>query len=213
MEKVPTIYLSNHDHAHVTWRAGATDDRGGMNWFRTQPYVIALYTSPATPMVQNGQEYGEDYWIVESDEGTGRRVNPRPLRWKRSKDRIGQALLKLYTRMAEIRTQYAGLRSANFYPQPWETWQTQFNPQGYGLDVARQIAIYHRWGPDEQGKLQRFIIVLNFSDQPQDVSVPFPENGEWVDLLSGYSGSWKPVVTNYRLAFQVGPNWGHVFYK
>jgi len=212
-EKVPTIYLSNHDHSHVTWRAGATDDRGGMNWFRTQPYVIALYTSPATPLVQNGQEYGEDYWIVESDEGTGRRVNPRPLRWKRSKDRIGQSLLKLYARMAEIRTQYAGLRSPNFYPQPWEEWQMQFNPRGYGIDVARQLAIYHRWGHDEQGTLQRFIIVLNFSDTPQDVSVPFPENGAWVDLLSGYSGSWKPVVTNYRLAFQINSNWGHVFYQ
>jgi 1,4-alpha-glucan branching enzyme len=212
-EKVPTIYLSNHDHAHVTWQAGARANLGSMQWFRTQPYVIALYTSPATPLVPNGQEYGEDYWIMENDEGTGRRVNPRPLRWKRSKDRIGQSLLKLYTRMAEIRTQYPGLRSANFYPQPWEQWQTQFNPQGYGIDSARQLAIYHRWGHDGQGILQRFIIVLNFSDMPQDVSVPFPENGEWVDLLSDYCGSWKPVVTNYRLTFQVNSNWGHVFYK
>jgi hypothetical protein len=89
----------------------------------------------------------------------------------------------------------------------------QFNSQGYGIDVTRQVAIYHRWGNDEQGKLQRFIIVLNFSDAPQDVNVPFPENGEWVDLLSDYSGSWKPVVTNYHLTFQVGPNWGHVFCK
>jgi pullulanase len=212
-EKVPTLYLSNHDHSHVTWQAGARDNLGGMQWFETQPYVIALYTSPATPLVPNGQEYGEDFWIMEDDQKTGRRVNPRPLRWKRSKDSIGQSLLKLYTRMAEIRTQYAGLRSPNFYPQPWEEWQTQFNPQGYGIDLARQLVIYHRWGQDEQGALQRFVIVLNFSDQAQDVSVPFPENGAWVDLLSGYCGSWKPVVTNYRLAFSVGPHWGHVFYQ
>ncbi len=212
-EKVPTLYLSNHDHSHVTWQAGARANLGGMQWFKTQPYVIALYTSPATPMIPNGQEYGEDYWIMEGDQGTGRRVNPRPLRWKRSKDSIGQALLKLYRRMGEIRTQYPGLRSAKFHPQPWDQWQTQFNPQGYGVDVARQLAIYHRWGQDEKGVLQRFIIVLNFADAPQNVSVPFPENGEWVDLLSDYSGSWKPVVTDYRLTFQVGPNWGHVFYK
>jgi len=213
IEKVPTTYLSNHDHSHVAWRAGARDNLGGMKWFKTQPYVIALYTSPATPMIQNGQEFGEDHWIMEDDEGTGRRVIPRPLRWKLSKDKIGVALNKLYKRLAEIRLQYAGLRSPNFYPQPWDQWQTQFNPQGYGIDVARQLAIYHRWGHDEQGNLQRFIIVLNFSNEPHDVSVPFPDNGEWVDLLSEYSGSWKPTVNNRRLEFRIESNWGHVFYK
>lgn len=212
-EKVPTVYLSNHDHSHVTWQAGARDNLGGMKWFKTQPYVIALYTSPATPMVQNGQEFGEDHWIMEDDQGTGRRVIPRPLRWKLSKDKIGVALGKLYKRMAEIRRQYAGLRSPNFHPQPWDEWQTQFNPQGYGIDVARQLAIYHRWGHDEQGNLQRLIIVLNFSDEPHSVSVPFPDNGEWVDLLSDYSGSWKPMVSNGCLTVTVQSNWGHVFYK
>jgi hypothetical protein len=164
-------------------------------------------------MVQNGQEFGEDHWLMEDDEKTGRRVIPRPLRWKLSKDKIGVALGKLYKRLAEIRRQYAGLRSANFYPQPWEQWQTQFDSQGYGIDVARQLAIYHRWGHDGRGDLQRFIIVLNFSDELHTVSVPFPDNGEWVDLLSEYTGSWKPTVSNWCLTLTVQSNWGHVFYK
>jgi 1,4-alpha-glucan branching enzyme len=213
IEKVPTIYLSNHDHSHVTWQAGARENLGAMKWFTTQPYVIALYTSPASPMVQNGQEFGEDHWLMEADDGTGRRVLPRPLRWKLSNDKIGTALSRLYRRMAEIRLQYAGLRSPNFEPQPWEEWQTQFNPQGYGIDVSRQIAIYRRWGHDDQGNLEQFVVVLNFSDARQEVSVPFPENGQWVDLLSDYCGSWRPVVHDRRLVFTVGSNWGHVFYK
>lgn len=211
--KVPTFYLSNHDHSHPCWRAGAAANAGSLQWYKTQPYIIALYTSPATPLVPNGQEFGEDHWIPENDEGTGRRVCSRPLRWKRTKDRFGQALIQLHKRMGAIRQQYAGLRSANFYPQPWEEWQTQFNPQGYGVDVSRQVAVFHRWGNDEQGILQKFIIVLNFSDNPQFVSVPFPDNGVWIDLLSGYNGSWQPQVSNWRLDFTIGAHWGHVFFR
>lgn len=213
IEKVPTIYLSNHDHSHVSWQAGARDNRGGMQWAKVQPYVIALYTSPASPMVQNGQEFGEDHWIPEDDQGTGRRVASRPLRWKLSNDSIGIALRNLHKRMGEIRQQYAGLRSVNFDPQPWEEWQTQFNPAGYGVDTSRQLAIYRRWGDDGSKSLQHFVIVLNFSSTDQQVDVPFPDDGIWIDLLSDYSGSWKPVVNDRSLNFKVGANWGHVFFK
>ena len=115
--------------------------------------------------------------------------------------------------MNEIRSQYPGLRSVEFYPQPWDEWQTEFNSQGYGIDVTRQLVVYHRWGYDNQGVLQKFIIALNFSDLPQDICVPFPENGEWTDLLSNYEGSWKPEITNWNLCFKIESNWGHVFFK
>lgn len=212
-QKAPTVYVSNHDHSHVCWQAGAKSNAGAGLWHKTQPYIIALYTSPATPMIPNGQEFGEDHWIPENDMNTGRRVSSRPLRWKFTQDEIGAALMRLHKRMGAIRQQYDGLRSANFYPQPWEEWQTQLNPEGYGIDASRQLAIFHRWGNDTHGKLQRFIIVLNFSDRGQWVSVPFPSNGIWTDLLSGYSGAWQPQVTNWRLDFTVGANWGHVFYQ
>ena len=211
--KVPTIYISNHDHSHPAWQAGARENQGSMKWWKLQPYVIALYTTPATPMVQNGQEFGEDHWIPENDQGTGRRVRSRPLRWKMVNDEIGKTLLRLHKQMGGIRTQYAGLRSANFDPQPWEEWQTQFNPAGYGIDIVRQLVIYRRWGDDGNGRLQQFVIVLNFSDSDQAVNVPFPEDGEWIDLLSEYSGSCQPVVNNRNLCITVGSHWGHLFYK
>jgi len=52
--------------------------------------------------------------------------------------------------------------SDNFYP-PWEPWMTQFNPQGYGVDVEKGVAIYHRWGNRADGRLERLVIVLNGS--------------------------------------------------
>ena len=212
-DKTATIFLGNHDHSHVTWQAGARANRGGMEWYRTQPYAIALLTCPGAPMIQNGQEFGEDHWIPEQDEGTGRRVRARPLGWRLHDDAIGQALLRLYRRLIEIRRDYPALRSRNFYPEDWEEWQTRFNPAGFGVDTERQVVIYHRWGTGPAGQLQRFYIVLNFSSSPQAVRVPLPEDGRWIDLLSEYTGTWTVVVSNQRLDLEVSPHWGHIFFK
>ena len=69
--------------------------------------------------------------------------------------------------------------------------------------------VFHRWGPADDGRLEKFYVVLNFSPWPQTVAASFPEDDGWVDLLSG----WQPPVANHWLQFQVGSNWGHVFYK
>jgi 1,4-alpha-glucan branching enzyme len=212
-DKVPTSYLSNHDHAHVTWQAGARSNRGAGEWYRTQPYVIALFTAAATPFIQNGQEFAVDYWIPENDEGTGRRVIPRPIQWKCADDRFGTALRRLYKRMAEIRRDYTVLRTGAFDPDYWEEWQTRFNNGGYGIDTERQLAVYRRSGTNERGERHFFVIVLNFSGSDQQVSVPFPQDGIWTDLLSDYRGAWQPRIQNGRLDFVVGSNWGHVFFK
>jgi Alpha amylase, catalytic domain/Domain of unknown function (DUF3459) len=206
-DKVATIYLGNHDHSHVNWQAGARENAGALCWYKTQLYVIALLTCPGTPMIQNGQEFGEDHWILENDENTGRRVLPRPLHWKFFNDRIGYTLFGLYRWLIAFRKNSPALRSPNFYPRSWEPWQTRFNPEGYGVDTEKQVAIYHRWGQDANGGFQRVIIVLNFSAMDQDVTVPFSDNGTWEDLLSG----WKLEAQNYRHSFTVGSNWGHVF--
>jgi hypothetical protein len=164
-------------------------------------------------MIQNGQEFGEDHWIPEQDDGSGRRVRPRALGWKLPTDNMGRPLWRLYQRLMQIRRDYPGLRSRNFYPDYWEEWQTRFNPAGFGVDTGKQVLIYHRWGPGTTGGLQRFYIVLNFSAGPQRVSIPFPENGPWTDLLSDYSGVWTVNVEHNRLELEVGAHWGHIFFR
>lgn len=212
-EEVPTQYLSNHDHSHVAWQAGARDNSGLERWFKTQPYAIALFTGTSVPMVQNGQEFGEEHRLPEDDHGTGRRVVPRPLRWKFADDQVGSTLRKLYGALARARRDHPGLRSNNIWPSPWEDWQTRFTPEGAGVDESKQVVIYHRWGTTADGRMENFVIVLNFSDQPQLVSVPFPLDGTWTDLLSDFNGSWQPNVANHRLDITVGSNWGHVFFR
>ncbi len=129
------------------------------------------------------------------------------------KNGAGTSLPELYRRLSQIRRDYPGLRSRGMYPDLWETWQTQLNASGVGLDTDRQLAIYHRWGEGKRGETQTFVVVLNFSEHSQWASVPFPHDGYWVDLLSDFEGSFCPEVQGGRLEFSVGPHWGHVFFK
>jgi 1,4-alpha-glucan branching enzyme len=110
-DKVATTYIGNHDHSHVAWQAGARDNAGALEWYRTQPYAIALLTCPGSPMIQNGQEFAEDYWLMEDDKGSSRRVKPRPLRWDFRSDSIGSKLFDVYQKLIGIRKKHAGLRS------------------------------------------------------------------------------------------------------
>jgi hypothetical protein len=43
-----------------------------MEWYRVQPYAIAQLTSPGCPLIPNGEEFAEDYWVMEDDQGSGR---------------------------------------------------------------------------------------------------------------------------------------------
>jgi hypothetical protein len=136
-------------------------------------------------------------------------VVPRPLLWSQLDDGPGQALFDLYRRLIELRRDHAGLTSTNFYPRFWDESRDQLDGDGFGIDEARQVVVYHRWGNAADGRLEKFYVVLNFSLSPQTVEVTFPEDDGWIDLLSG----WRPSVQNNRLRFEVGANWGHVFFK
>ncbi|MDX2505901.1 MAG: DUF3459 domain-containing protein [Gammaproteobacteria bacterium] len=169
--------------------------------------MIALFTTPGAALIHNGQEYGEDYWLPASGAG---RVEPRPLHWEFLDETPGQQLLALHQKLIQMRKAHPALRSHNFYPRHYDERMTGFNDQGYGVDESRDIVIYHRWGTTEEGQLERFIIVLNFSDYDQHVNVPFSSNGVWQDLLN--AGEY--FVDNYHLANQlINSNWGKVFYR
>jgi glycosidase len=210
--KVPTIYLGNHDHADVAWQAGARNNAGALEWYRSQPYVIAMLTSPGAVLIKNGQEFAEDYWIPEDDKGSSRRVQSRPLHWDYPNDKvIGKPLRAVYTKIIKLRHAYEVLRGDGFYPDYWEDWQTRFNPVGVGIDTARHLLVYRRYCVDSQNKLHHAVIVLNFSGNDQWMDLTFPEDGQWLDLLS--EPQWMITVTNRSYHLQINSNWGRIFYK
>jgi pullulanase/glycogen debranching enzyme len=203
----PVTYLENHDHSTATFEAG-----GRNLWYRVQPYMIALATCSGAVMLANGQEFGRSQYLPESDDGlpkSQQRVNPRPLDWTEATDPTGQSIQSIYKSLLQLRQQNPGLRSPNFYPDNYNWQSYHFSPDGYGLDIDKQIVIYHRWGTSAVGQLERFIIVLNFSATQQTTNIPFPVSGVWVDLLNGNT----PVqVANYWLYnYPVNSYWGCIF--
>ena len=198
----PVTYIENHDHSTLTAQCG-----GRSVWWRTQPMAIALMTMCGSPLLHNGQEFGEEYAFPE--EGSGR-VAPRPLQWGSSADGTGQSLQMIYKKLIAIRRAHPALRSQNFYPNPYDERKTLFNDLGYGVNQEKDVAIFHRWGNDAQGRLERFIIVLNCSEYEQVVDVPFPDSGRWEDLLNG--GTTQ--VNDYWLRSErLSSHWGRVYFK
>jgi 1,4-alpha-glucan branching enzyme len=213
--KVPTLYLSNHDHSQVGWQAGARENTGAVGgWWKVQPFLIALFTGTGVPMIPNGQEFAEEHFLPEDDQGLGRRVSGRPLRWKLRTDRIGRTMVALHTRLARMRSAHPALRSAQLYPAAWPDWQNDFDPVGVGVDAGRQLAIYHRWAVTDSGT-ENIVVALNFSDHDQTVDVPVPLTGRWTDLLAGFDGGdpWSIDVADFRPAIGIGSHWGRVLLR
>jgi 1,4-alpha-glucan branching enzyme len=198
--KGPVTYVENHDHSTLVNRVG-----GPGWWWKAQPPLLALFTSSGAVMIHNGQEFGDDHYLPGSG---AERVRSRPLNWGLLDEPTGRWMLSLHRALVRLRRECPSLRSANYYPRFYDERQTHFNPEGYGVDVDRDVAIYHRWGTAKDGRLERFIVVLNFSAYDQYVDVPFPANGSWEDRLNG----WAVDVHDFRLwNHKVHSHWGNVF--
>ncbi|MCE5336513.1 MAG: hypothetical protein LLG06_18200 [Desulfobacteraceae bacterium] len=198
---VPTVYIENHDHLRFLLKAG-----GRSFWYMTQPYIIALFTSPGATLIYNGQEFGMENDMPESGDG---RVVPRPLDWNLRNALPGPTLFERYKQMMHIRKEHPGLRSSNFHPSHWDESHTQRDQNGFGIDRADNVVVYHRWGDDGAGHMERFYVVLNFSSETRYVSFAVPSYGPWTDLIGG--GVLN--ASGGRLYVDIGSNWGAVYHR
>jgi pullulanase len=199
---VATIYLENHDHKAFSLKASG--DRA--EWWRMQPYLIALYTCPGAVLIHNGQEYANSYDMPEEGEG---RVVSRPIPWSRLNDVTGRSVSALLAKLAKLRAQTPALRAPGFHPPTWDDWRRDRDADGFGLDVGAQVAVYHRWAALPNGRTERVYVVLNFSDDPAGRTVSFKvavANQTWEDLLTG---DQLPSSGNGVAVF-VGRCWGRV---
>jgi hypothetical protein len=192
--KGPVTYIENHDHSTVVSCSG-----GRWRWYKTQAPAIALLTSPGTVLIHNGQEFGEDFYLGED------RVIPRPLKWnEHSSDFVGNRLYSIYKRLIEIRKDHPSLRTPNFFPYPYN------HEDGYGSFPDKDVVVYHRYGSGHFGEFERFIVVVNYSDFDQYITIPFSTNGQWEDLLTGEN----IFIESYRLFNQkISSNWGRIYYQ
>ena len=199
--RAPTIYIENHDHRRFMLKAGGRDFR-----YLTQPYMIALFTCAGAPLIYCGQEFGQDNDMPDRGDG---RVVPRPIDWSLQSTGPGPTIFDRYQQLIAIRQAHPGLRSSNFFPGDWNDAWTQPNPQGFGIDRDRNVVVYHRWGNDAGGRLERFYVVLNFSQETRHVTFEVPDAGPWRDLIGGGT----VTAVDGRLRVDVGSNWGAIYYR
>jgi 1,4-alpha-glucan branching enzyme len=173
----PFQYIDSHDHSHFIRnfglaQGGTSDiplgDRG--QFYKLQPYAIALYTCQGIPMLWQGEEFAENYVLAGG--GTSRIAIRRSMHWEYFYDDQGQPLIRIYRRLGRLRRAYRALRSRqSFY----------FNQ--FSNLAGRAIAYLRRAPATATEPEQVAMILLNFSDSVQSLSVPFPVAGTYREML------------------------------
>ncbi|HYC58086.1 MAG TPA: alpha-amylase family glycosyl hydrolase [Thermoanaerobaculia bacterium] len=197
----PFQYFESHDHSRFITRFGIEGlvdlldqpygDRS--RFYKTQPYVIALYTAKGIPMLWHGQEFAEN-WSVPGW-GLGRNLFGRNLHWEYFYDERGKALVRLYRIMGSLRRRHRALhaRGSFFY----------YDDESHRRDG---IIAYRRGEPGDE-----MMVILNFSDRDAEAWIEWPSSGEWRELIEdrdrvqvAQSGEWKPVrvASNYGAVYR-----------
>lgn len=198
----PFQYLESHDNPRLLARIAPSGLRDliGQEWgdrrqfYRMQPYVIALYVGKGIPMLWQGQEIGENWGMAPW--GLGRNLFERPVRWEYFYDPYGRALVRLHRIMGSLRQRLRALgsRSGFYYYN---------DPAHYGQGVI----VIRREAPAAGGQTKETLLVfINVSGNEKRVWVPFPEQGTWVeqidqdeptpraDILVAADGEWREVA-------------------
>jgi 1,4-alpha-glucan branching enzyme len=151
-------------------------------------------------MLWQGQEFAESY--ILPDGGRARIAFRRDIHWEYFYDEFGNPLVRLYRILGTLRHTYPALRShESFY----------YNEQSRTRDG---IVAYSR---QSTAARQFAIVFLNFSDQPQSISVPFPEPGTYREMIDNAvrTAPFDITVSNASqyINVDVPSNYGYIFIK
>ncbi|HLP90678.1 MAG TPA: alpha-amylase family glycosyl hydrolase [Nostocaceae cyanobacterium] len=193
--KLPLQYIENHDHSRFVCNFGrVTRDNdllqeGDRNlWYKVQPYLIALLTAKGIPMLWQGQEFGENYYLPE--QGFGRVMLLRPVRWDYFYDSIGKNVIILMRKLIKLRRQQSQFTEGdNFFYNNYDRYH------------SKNVLLFSR-----QNASKFSLIALNFGDSDQSVPFWFPIAGNYQEELHGennlinvpsYSEYWINIPGNY----------------
>jgi 1,4-alpha-glucan branching enzyme len=205
MPVAPFQYLNSHDHSHLICFAGTTGD-GPLPWgnrnnfYKLQPFAIALYTAQGVPMLWEGEEFGDNYELPQS--GAARINLRRDVNWEYFYDDAGVPLIRLYRILGKLRASSPALRSRESF---------FFNQQSF---QGNNIVAYQRHAPATATAPEQYAIVfLNFSGDSGTITIPFPKAGIWTEQIDA---DVSPMTLNVASAGDslgvTVPSWyGYVF--
>jgi len=195
IHKTALQYIENHDHERFLCNFGVLSkdnyllqegDRGV--WYKNQPYLIGLLTAKGIPMLWQGQEFGENYFIPH--QGYGRVLLFRPVRWDYFYDPVGKSTINLVRKLSKIRKEREQFRQGQYY---------FYNH--YDNYISKNVLLFSR---EHNGSFS--LVALNFGDEEQNVPFKFPKNGKYREELHGQdnldninadSEQWLNIPGNY----------------
>ena len=197
--KTALQYIENHDHSRFVcnfrtlFRGNELLGEGDRKlWYKVQPYLIALLTAKGIPMLWQGEEFGENYSIPE--QGLGRVLMFRPVRWDYFYDPIGQDVIRLVRKLIRLRLQYAQFRHGQHY---------FYND--HARYQSRNVMLFSR----ESGN--RFsLIASNFGDHEQEVPFTFPYGGNYREELHG-THSLENILAGEETWLTIPSNYGRIW--
>ena len=201
--KAALQYIENHDHERFVCNFGTYNpdeagnplfqegDRG--RWYMLQPYLIALLMSKGVPMLWQGEEFAENYFLPEF--GAGRVSLLRPLRWDYFYDSAGQPIVGLARKLARIRQNRSHIRrGAFFFFNHWDRYQ-----RAGALLFARYEGARYT------------LVAVNTSDTDQIVPFWFPIGGDYVEELHGGALDLKGVPALGEVALTIPSHYGRIW--
>jgi maltooligosyltrehalose trehalohydrolase len=144
-------------------------------------------TSRGIPLLWQGQEFGENYYVPTS--GWGRVMLFRPVRWDYFYDPIGKSVIWLVRCLLQIRRQTQFRQGAHYF----------YND--YGRYQSKGVLLFSR-SADQSFSL----VALNFTDEAQSVPFAFPFAGDYREELhlqhnltglAAEEEQWLTIPSNY----------------
>jgi 1,4-alpha-glucan branching enzyme len=200
MEKRPLQYIENHDHERFLCRFGLSNGHHGLlqegnrsQWYRIQPYLMGLLLGYGVPLLWQGQELAENYWVPP--DGLGRVMLLRPVRWDYFYDESGRVTLNLVRTLLALRRNREEFRAGEyFFHNDWESYQ------------SRGVLLFSRFTE------QAFsLVALNFSGADQWVPFTFPRAGSFAEQLHRDPGDGFSVSAGERRELFLPSNYGRVW--
>jgi 1,4-alpha-glucan branching enzyme len=201
--KTALQYIENHDHERFVCNFGLTnpDEAGNplflegdrSRWFMVQPYLIATAMSKGIPMLWQGQEFGENYYLP--DFGAGRVALLRALRWDLFYDQPGHGTVTLVRKLLRIRRNRTQIRNgAHFFFNDWDRYQ------------SRGVLMFARYAGASYT-----LVALNIGDADQTVPFWFPIAGTYVEELHGGALDLHGIVALQETPLAIPSHYGRIW--
>lgn len=196
-------YIENHDHERFLCNFGTHNPDEAQNplfaegdrsrWYLLQPYLICLLMSKGVPMLWQGEEFAENYFLP--DTGTGRVSLLRPLRWDFFYDDSGRPIVSLIRKLLRIRRLRHHIRRGTFFFfNDWDRYQ------------RLGVLLFARYDG-----IRYTLVAVNVGDTDQSVPFWFPIAGDYVEELHGGPLDLKNVPALQQVWLNIPSHYGRIW--